>query len=49
MVRPGGPGLEILAGHSTGDIADRLHLSSYTVQDHLKSVFAEVGAEADAN
>jgi DNA-binding CsgD family transcriptional regulator len=33
---------EVIAGHSTGDIAGRLFISSNTVQDHLKSIFGKV-------
>ncbi|RZT27374.1 DNA-binding CsgD family transcriptional regulator [Kribbella sp. VKM Ac-2569] len=38
--------LEIISGHTTGAIADRLSISPHTIQDHLKSAFAKVGVRS---
>jgi DNA-binding CsgD family transcriptional regulator len=35
--------VQLIAGHSTREIAASMYLSEYTVQDHLKSVFAKAG------
>ncbi len=40
---------EVLAGRSGHAIAGALHISPYTVQDHLKSIFAKTGANNRGN
>jgi DNA-binding CsgD family transcriptional regulator len=37
---------EVIRGRSTAEIADRLFISTNTVQDHLKSMFAKVGVRS---
>src|SRR5262249_3970001 len=36
----------IFAGLSTREISSRLHISTYTVQDHLRAVFSKVGVNS---
>ncbi|HET6739781.1 MAG TPA: LuxR C-terminal-related transcriptional regulator [Kribbella sp.] len=38
--------LEIICGHTTAEIADRLSISPHTIQDHLKAAFAKVGVRS---
>jgi DNA-binding CsgD family transcriptional regulator len=38
--------LEVISGHTTAEIADRLSISPHTIQDHLKSAFTKVGVRS---
>jgi DNA-binding CsgD family transcriptional regulator len=36
----------LMLGPPTGAIAARLHISTHTLHDHVKSIFAKVGARS---
>ncbi|HYN29995.1 MAG TPA: helix-turn-helix transcriptional regulator [Dermatophilaceae bacterium] len=44
--REGDVCLEVLAGRSTQEVADRLFISPHTVHDHLKALFLKVGVRS---
>ena len=45
---PRSPSPRVVGGRSTKQIASALGISLFTVQDHLKAVFAKVGVQSRA-